>query len=155
MCVGKELWVLVFVDEGAWWLVQVQILSLGCNGRSSGLSLLFGLLGGLDPLELVEDILVVEQSMGKLFLEGVVVEEVLDAVLNAGHLQQLVDVGSLGWVPLEHHGQDFSHLAGEVGWQWRILTLNDSLGKLVKGLGIEWGLEGGHLVEQDSQGPDV
>ena len=61
----------------------------------------------------------------------VVVEEVLDAALDAGHLQQLMDAWSLCWIPFQHHGQDIGHIAREVGWQRSIFTLDDSLGKLV------------------------
>ena len=103
----EELGVVVLLHELLGWLVNVHVchllLSLASLLLSGRLRLLLGLLLGLDSLELIEHVLVVEQSVGKLILEDLLVKETLDAPLNHWDFQKLVDCGSLLGVSLQHH----------------------------------------------------
>ena len=107
------------------WLVQIQFGSsvsdlLGSLSLKSCYTLLLFqileflifsfFLGSLDLLELIEDVLVVKESVRELILEDVMGEVLAYSVFDALDLQKLVDGWSLGWVSLEHHGQQVRHL---------------------------------------------
>ena len=83
MGIGKELWVLVLIYESRWWLVQVQVLCLSCYSCGICLSLFFSFLSSLDLLKFIKYILVVEKSVGKLLLEDILVQEIMDSILDA------------------------------------------------------------------------
>lgn len=98
-------------------LVDVHIGHLSLSLLSCLLLLFLSLLLLLDRLELIEDVLIVEQSVGELIPEGVTLEESLDTALDDGHLQELVDRWSLGWVSLEHHSNQVGNCGREMSWQ--------------------------------------
>ena len=104
---------------------------------SSLLGFLFLLFGLLDFLELLEDILVVQERVRELVHEDIASQEALDTALNDGHLQQLMDSGSLGWVTLKHHGDDVRNGWAEVGRERRIVALDNLLGQLMERASIE------------------
>jgi len=68
----------------------------------------------LDTLELLENVLIVEKRVGELVHEGSAREESVNAALNDGDFEKLVDIGPLCRVSLEHHGDDVAHGWGEV-----------------------------------------
>jgi len=119
------------------------------------LVLLVDLLLGLDAFELFKDILVVQEGVGELISEVSSVEELADAGLNEGVAQDLVDGRSSSGVSLEHVLNQLVELRSEVARQFRVFTLDDLLGQLMEGLGVEGRLESGHLVEEDTERPDV
>jgi len=61
---------------------------------------LISLLLCLDPLELFKDVLIMQESVCKLLLEDIVVQELANPVLNALHFKHLVDSWSLRSIPL-------------------------------------------------------
>ena len=122
--VVEEGRVVVLLHELLRWLVDIHCchlllclpglllssLSL-CLSLGLGLSLRFFLLLccsliSLNLLELLEDILVMQQSMRELVPEGITLEEPLDSALNHRNLEQLVYGWSLGGVSLEHTCHD-------------------------------------------------
>ena len=114
----EERWVIVLLHELLRRLVDVHVGHLfGCLCSSCLLSLL-GLLVrfllSLNALELLEDILVVQQGVGKLILERLASEESVNTALNDWNLQQLMNCWSLCWVTLEHHGYDIGNGRAEV-----------------------------------------
>ena len=111
MGIGKELWVLVLIYESRRWLVQVQVLCLSCYSCGICLSLFFSFLSSLDLLEFIKYILVVEKSVGKLFLEDILVQEIMDSILDAFNFKKLMDSWSLSWISLKHHGKDIRNIS--------------------------------------------
>lgn len=75
-------------------------LSLSC----SLLLLFFSLVLCLDALKFIEDINVVEQSVREFVPECITLQESFNPSLNNGNLEKLVDIGALGRVSFEHHG---------------------------------------------------
>lgn len=112
--VVKEGRVVVLLHEWLWWLVHVHLGYLLGSLLSSRLLLLFLLPLRIDALELVEDVLVVEQRVRELVHEGLAGKEALDAALNHGHLEQLVDGGPLRRVALQHHSHNIGNSRAEV-----------------------------------------
>ena len=146
----EERWVLILVHVALWWLVQVLAcqLSSSCLSlvKSFLLTLLFRLFGSLDLFEFFKDILVVKESVRELILEDILLEEFLYSILDAGHLEQLMNIWSLSWISLQHERQDVGHILREVRWQRSVLSLNDSLSELMERLCVEGRLQGSHLV---------
>lgn len=93
--------------------------------------------------------------MRELVLEVLVVEELRYPPLYQGHLQDSVDGWPLRRVLLQECRdqviQGWTVLLGDLVK----LSLDDALGKLVEGGGVEGRAEGAHLVEEDTQGPHV
>lgn len=156
--VVKEAGVVIFRHELLWGLVDIHLshLLLGLAGLLINSLLLFlGLLGDVDPLELIEDVLVVEQGVREFVHEGVSGEEAFDSTLEHGHLEQLVDRRSLPRVSLKHHLDDVVDGGGEVGRQGGVVALDNFLGQLMEGTSVEGRGQSCHLVEEYSEGPDV
>ena len=126
--VVEERRVVVLLHELLRWLVSGLFSLSSCLSRSSLLLLLFLLL----PLELLEDVLVMQERVRELVHEDGAREEPVDAALDDRHLEQLVDRWSFRRVPLEHHGDDVGDGGGEVRWQRRVLALDDLLSELVE-----------------------
>ena len=80
----------------------------------------------LNFLELFEDILVVEQTVCKLFLERVFLEETLDALFNDGRFQYLMNTRAKVWVLTEHQFEETcdSRAVRSLDWSW--LRFDDS-----------------------------
>jgi len=111
--VVEEGRVIVLLHELLWWLVHLHVchLLLGlagllCCSISLLLLLLYSSGIGLDSLKLFENVLVVEERVGELVHEGRPRKEPVDTALKHGHLEKLVDCGSICGVSLEHHGDD-------------------------------------------------
>lgn len=96
-----------------------------------------------------------QERVRELVLEVLIVEELRDPPLYQGHLQDRVDGWPLRRVLLQERRhqviQGWTVLLGDLVK----LSLDDALGKLVEGGGVEGRAEGAHLVEEDTQGPHV
>ena len=137
------------------WLIDVHV-SHRCLSLSSlvcGRLLLFllNLSIFLYFLKLLEHVLVVQKRVRELVHEGSARKEPVDASLKHWHLEKLMDIRPFRWVSLKHHGEDIRYGGGEVRWKWRVLALNNFLGKLVKRARIEGRCQGCHLVEEHSE----
>ena len=93
--------------------------------------------------------------MRELVLEVLVVEELRDPPLNQGHLQDRIDGRPLRWVLLQKRRHQVIQRGAVLLGDLVKLTLDDALGKLVEGGGVEGRAEGAHLVEEDTQGPHI
>ena len=93
--------------------------------------------------------------MRELVLEVLVVEELRDPPLNQGHLQDRIDRRPLRWVLLQKSSDQVIQCRAVLLGDLVKLSLDDALGKLVEGGGVEGWAEGAHLVEEDTQGPHV
>ena len=134
----EEGWVIVLLHVLLRRLVDIHVCHLVSGLLSSSFFCLFSLLFGLlDFLELLKDILVMQKRVRELIHEHVASQETLNTALNNGHLQQLVDSGSLGWVTLKHHCDDVRNGWAEVGRERRIVTLDNLLGQLMERASIE------------------
>jgi hypothetical protein len=175
----KELRILVEFLVALRWLIasQVHLLHLLLSFKLLHLSALFSskfvllsfgsslllllflvlidLLLRLDTFELFKHILVVQEGVGELISEVSSIEELTNTGLNEGVAQDLVDSRSRSRVSLKHVLDELIKLGREVTRQFRVFTLDDSLGKLMERLGVEGRLESSHLVKQDTKGPDV
>ena len=105
--------------------------------------------------EELEDVLVVEERVRELVLEVLVVEELRDPPLDQGHLQDRIDGWPLRRVLLQERRYQVIQRRAVLLGDLVKLSLDDALGKLVEGGGVEGRAEGAHLVEEDTQGPHV
>jgi len=117
------------------------------------LLLLFFLLLGL--AELIKHVLVVEDGVGKLIFEVLVVQQDLSSSLDNVHLQDLIDRRPLGWVLAEHDSQKIRDVFAVVTWHVCVLSGDDFLSKHVQRLCIEGWLQGTHFVQKDTQRPNI
>ena len=125
----EEGWVIVLLHVLLGRLVDIHVSHLVSGLLSSCFFCLFSLLFGLlDLLELLKDILVMQKGVRELIHKDVAGQETLNTALNDGHLQQLMDSGSLGWVTLKHHGDDVRNGWAEVRRERCIVALDDLLG---------------------------
>ena len=108
--VVEEAGIIVLLHELLGRLVDIHVghllRCLSCLFISCCFLLLCLPLFCLDFLELLEHILVMEQSMGEFVHKGGACEESFDAALEDGNLEQLVDRGPLSRVSLQHHGNN-------------------------------------------------
>ena len=146
----EEARVVELLHEGLRRLVDVHVSHLRCSLIGGCLLFFLLLLLLLNLLELIEDVLVVKQRVREFVHERLTSEESLNAALDDGNLEQLVDCRSLRWVLLQHHLDDVGHGRREVLWQRGVLTLNDFLGQLVQGTGIEGRRQSSHLVKKNA-----
>ena len=154
--------VVVLLHELLRWLVDIHCchLLLGLAGLlRCSISLLLLLLGsscvGLDALELIEDVLVVEERVGELVHEGCTSQEPVNTALNHGNLEKLMDCGPVRGVSLEHHGDDVVYGWGIVRGKWCVGSRDNFLRQLMQRSCVEWWGQSSHLVQEDTQGPDV
>ena len=137
------------------WLIDVHVghccLSLSSLVCGRLLLFLLNLSIFLYFLKLLEHVLVVQKSMRELVHEGSAGKEPVDATFEYWHLEKLMDIRPFRRVSLKHHGEDIRYGGGEVRGKWRVVALNDFLGKLVKRARIEGRCQGCHLVEQHSE----
>jgi len=111
------------------------------------------LLGAV--LEGLEDVLIVEQSVGKLLHEGVLLEVALDPGLDERALEEVGDGGASIGVADEDLADEGGEGLGEGGGDPIEAAGDDAFGELVEGAGVEGRAEGAHFVEEDAEGPDV
>lgn len=91
------------------------------------LILLLGLLLGLSLPEHVEHVLVVQDRVRKLVLEVILVQQSLHASLDLGVLQDLIYVGPLVGVFMQHLRKQVRDDLAKVGRHVSVLALNDFL----------------------------
>lgn len=136
-------------------LVHVHLFHLG--GQLGLLLVLRRLL--LHPLlrksELLKHVLVVQDGVRELVLEAVSVEELVNAGGELGHAEDLVDRRPHRWVLLQKLLNDSASGAAEVRGQWRVLTLDNLLSKLMQGARVEWWLQGSHLIQKHAKRPNI
>lgn len=138
------------------WIKVCQLLGrISFHLRLFLLSLVLCLLLGLDGSELVENILIVKNCVWEFILEVVFVQKLLNSISDAWVLQNVINVWPFIWVSIKHGGEEVLHVLAEVGGHLRVLTLNDLLSKLMKTLSVEGWLEGTHLVEKNTKGPNI
>lgn len=131
------------------------LLSLDSSLLLLLLGLLINLLLGLDTLEFLKHVLVVKKSVREFISEVSTIEELTDAGFDERVSQDLVNSRSRSGISLKHVLNELIKLGREVTRQFRVFTLDDSLGQLMERLSVEGRLEGSHLVKQDTEGPDV
>ena len=160
---------LVLIVEEGWVIVLLHVSLRGLVGihLSHGLFGLTCLLFGghflflllffvhLDLLEFIENVLVVQESVRKLVHKCSSCQESIDSPFNDRHLQKLVDGGSLSGISLEHHRDNVGDSRTEMGWKGCILALDNLLSQLMKGASVERRGQGSHLVQENTEGPDV
>lgn len=114
-------------------------------------SLLFflclSLFTSLNGFEFVKNILIMQNRMGKLILKVINRQQPLDALLNNGIRQDLVDIRPLLRLYIEHSLQNTLNALTEVRRDVRILAHDDLTGELMQGLGVEWRVQGAHLIQ--------
>lgn len=88
-----------------------------------------------------------QKGVGKLLLEVLFVQKLLDPRVDHGVLQNLVDVGPLGRVQIEQGSDKIVRLLAEMRRYVGIFALQDLFGELVKGLRVERRMQGTHLEE--------
>ena len=104
---------------------------------------------------MLEHVLVVKNSVREFIHKGSASKEPFDATLKHRHLEKLMDVGPFSWISFKHHLEDVSYGGGEMRGKWRVLALDDFLGKLVERARIKGRCQGRHLVKEHSERPDV
>jgi len=105
-------------------------------------------------VDLVE-ILLVDDGVVELYVDHGGGQELLNAALHDRHLEDVMHPGALLAVSHQQRvHQVFEFLALRVG-DGGVGTLDDFAGQLLQGVGVEWGLQGAHLLKQHAQRPDV
>jgi len=103
----EEGWVTVLLHILLGRLIYVHLCHLCSSCVSSGLSLLRLLtIRCLDFLELFENVLVVQQSVREFVLEVLARQEAFDTALKHWYFQKLMNIRTLCWVALQHHGDN-------------------------------------------------
>ena len=93
--------------------------------------------------------------MRELVFEVILVEQRVDSVLDDRVLQDLVDVWSLVRVHVQHRSQHVAHSLAEMSREIGVLASDYLSSQLVETLGVEWRVQGAHLVQQHAQRPNV
>ena len=138
------------------WLIDVHVGHCLCSLVCGRLLLfLLNLSILLYFLKLLEHVLVVKNSVREFIHKGSACKEPFDATLKHRHLEKLMDVWPFSWISLKHHLEDVSYGRGEMRGKWRVLALDDFLGKLVERARIKGRCQGRHLVKEHSERPDV
>ena len=119
------------------------------------LPLLLFLLLRLNSLELIEDVLIMQNSVRKLVPEVVLSKQFLYPLCNNWVAQDRVDIWTLLWVYIKHALQQIRYVFAKMAGHVVVLSHDDLPGELMETLGVEGRLERAHLVEQDAEGPDV
>ena len=96
-----------------------------------------------------------KNSVREFIHKGSASKEPFDATLKHRHFKKLMDVGPFSWISLKHHFKDVSYGGGEMRGKWRVLALDNFLGKLVERSRIEGRCQGCHLIKEHSEWPDV
>ena len=138
------------------WLIDVHVGHCLCS-LVCGCLLLFllNLSILLYFLKMLEHVLVVKNSVREFIHKGSASKEPFDATLKHRHLEKLMDVGPFSWISFKHHLEDVSYGRGEMRGKWRVLALDNFLGKLVERARIKGRCQGRHLVKEHSERPDV
>ena len=134
------------------WLINVHVGHSLCSLVCSRLLLFFlnfSIL--LYFLKLLEHVLVVKNSVREFIHKGSASKEPFDATLKHRHFKKLMDVGPFSWISLKHHFKDVSYGGGEMRGKWRVLALDNFLGKLVERSRIEGRCQGCHLIKEHSE----
>ena len=134
------------------WLIDVHVSHCLCSlvcGRLLLFLLKLSIL--LYFLKLLEHVFVVKKSVREFIHKGSARKEPIDATLKHRHLEKLMDVGPFRWISLKHHLEDISYGGGKMRGKWRVLSLNDFLGKLVERASIEGRCQGRHLIKKYSE----
>lgn len=148
------LWLEIEVDLEALHVLLQLLLLLPLFLLCFLLFFLF-LLVDLQGFELVKHILVMQNCMGELLLEIVLVQQAGNTFLDEGNFQNLVDAGSLVGLRSQHQPEEVHDVVAEVLRGSYVLPLDDFLGQLMQTLRVEGWHQGAHLVQQHSKRPDV
>ena len=89
--------------------------------------------------------------MREFIHEGSASKESFDTTFKHWNLKKLMNCWPFRWISLKHHREDVRYGGGEVRWKWRVIALNDFLGKLVERASIEGRCQGCHLVKEHSE----
>ena len=96
-----------------------------------------------------------KDSVTKLILKILLVEQLLDSLVDDWVLEDLVDVWPLVWILLEHALQKVWDVLSKVTWKIWVLANYDLLSELMKRFGVERWLKCAHFVQQHAQRPDI
>lgn len=122
------------------------LFELGCTSCLCSSFLLLD----LNTAELFEYILVVQDSVSKLISEFFTLKEFVDTAVNLRHAKNLVNCWPHGWVSLQKLLNDSACCTAEARWEWRVLTLDDPLSKLMERSSVKWRSQSSHLVEKNT-----